>query len=52
MLASPVPTQMVLGWESGIANAPIDIVGISSKMGSQVTPVLVVFHKPPVAVPM
>ena len=51
MLASPVPAQTMFGSESATARSPIDIVGMSSKMGSQVVPALTVLKMPPVAAP-
>ncbi len=50
MLASPVPTQTTFGSDSATARSPIDIVGMSSKMGSQVVPAFTVLKTPPVAV--
>ncbi len=51
MLASPVPAQTMFGSDPATARSPIDIVGMSSKMGSQVVPALTVLKMPPVAAP-
>jgi hypothetical protein len=51
MLASPVPTQTMSGSDSEMAMSPMDNVGMSSKIGSQVVPAFAVFHRPPVAAP-
>ncbi len=51
MLASPVPTQTMFGSDSATARSPIESVGMSSKMGSQVVPAFTVLKTPPVAAP-
>src|SRR6185369_9105223 len=44
---SPVPTQTTSGLLGASAMSPIESVPWRSKIGFQVTPPLVVFHKPP-----
>src|SRR5438477_906019 len=51
LLGSPVPTQTIDGSEVAISITPIDDTPSLSKSGSQVLPLLVVFHMPPEAVP-
>jgi hypothetical protein len=50
-LASPLPTQTVLGLFSSITTAPIEYVPSFWKMGVKVMPPFVVFHTPPDATP-
>src|SRR5258705_11884436 len=47
--ASPVPTQITLGFVGSMAIAPIDWTGCRSKTGLNVVPPLTVFHTPPLA---
>src|SRR5436189_2695899 len=51
LLGSPVPTQTIDGSDGAIAISPIVDTPSLSKIGSQVVPLLVVFHTPPEAVP-
>ena len=51
LLGSPVPTQTIDGSDGAIAISPIVETPSLSKIGSQVVPLLVVFHTPPEAVP-
>src|SRR5205807_1247391 len=51
LLGSPVPTQTIDGSDGAIAISPIVDTPSLSKIGSQVVPLLVVFHTPPGAVP-
>ena len=48
---SPVPTQIISGFDCSIARAPIEAVFSLSKIGFQEIPPLFDFHKPPDAVP-
>src|SRR5690242_3902626 len=49
--ASPVPTQMLLGFEGSIAIEPIDCTGCLSNTGLNVMPPSLDFHTPPEAAP-
>ena len=49
LLASPVPTQMMSGFDGATATAPTDPVRTESNIGAHVTPALVVLQTPPVA---
>src|SRR5947209_6260256 len=48
---SPVPTQIVRGFDGSIAIAPIDWTGCLSKTGLNVVPPSCDFHTPPLAAP-
>ena len=50
MLASPVPIQMMSGFDGARATSPMAIDGPSSKIGSQVVPSFTVRHRPAEAV--
>ena len=47
MFASPVPTQMISGFDGAMAISPIDDVLCLSNIGSHVVPPFSVFHTPP-----
>jgi hypothetical protein len=47
--ASPVPTQMMSGLEGASAAWPIETALLSGRTDSNVVPLFVVFHRPPVA---
>ncbi len=49
--ASPVPTQIVLGFVGSIVIAPIDCTGILSNTGLNVVPLSSERHTPPDAAP-
>src|SRR5262245_52115056 len=51
LFGSPVPTQTMFGSDWQTARSPIEDVEEVSKIGSQVVPLLTVFHTPPVAHP-
>src|SRR5271165_7378058 len=51
LFASPVPTQTMEGSEGAVAMSPIVETPSLSNTGSQVVPLLVVFHTPPDATP-
>jgi hypothetical protein len=46
--ASPVPTQTILAFEGATVTSPIVSLLCASNTGSNVVPLLVVFHTPPV----
>ena len=48
---SPVPTQIVFGFEGSMVTAPIDCTGWSSNTGLNVVPPSVDFQTPPLAAP-
>src|SRR5689334_15234109 len=48
---SPVPTQIVLGFDGSIVIAPIDCTGCLSNTGRNVVPPSIDFHTPPDAAP-
>src|SRR3982750_1101803 len=48
---SPVPTQIVLGFDGSIAIAPIDCTGCLSNTGLNVVPPSCDFQTPPLAAP-
>src|ERR1700722_17971924 len=50
--ASPVPTQMTLGFCGSMAIAPMDCAVCLSKTGLKVVPPLTDFQTPPLAAPM
>jgi len=51
VFASPVPIHTVVGAEGATATAPIDIMALTpSKTGANETPLLLLFHSPPLAV--
>src|SRR3990172_470485 len=50
LFCSPVPAQITSGLDGEIATSPKVLTGCPSKIGVQVVPLLVVFHKPPDAV--
>ena len=52
LLASPVPTQIVLGFLRSIVTVPIEYEPSFWKTGVKVVPALVVFQTPPDATPM
>src|SRR6185503_355320 len=52
LFASPVPTQIVLGFFLSIVTVPIEYDPSFWKTGEKVMPALVVFHTPPEATPM
>src|SRR2546430_6156149 len=49
--ASPVPTQITLGFFGSIVTAPIDWTACLSNTGLKVVPALTDFHTPPLAAP-
>src|SRR5690349_8718470 len=49
--ASPVPTQIVRGFDGSIVIAPIDCTGCLSNTGRNVVPPSIDFHTPPDAAP-
>src|SRR2546422_11630292 len=49
--ASPLPTQITLGFFGSIVIAPIDWTACLSNTGLKVVPPLTDFHKPPLAAP-
>src|SRR5882757_5317553 len=51
LLGSPVPTHTTAGSDGAMAMSPIVETLSLSNIGSQVVPLLVVFHTPPEAVP-
>src|SRR5215471_14842546 len=51
LFGSPVPTQTTDGSEGAMAMSPIVDTASLSNTGSQVVPLLVVFHTPPEATP-
>ena len=50
LFASPVPTHTTSEFDGATATAPTEPVRTESNTGAQVTPALVDFHTPPVAV--
>ena len=50
LFGSPVPTHTTSEFDGATATAPTEPVRTESKTGAQVTPALVDFHTPPVAV--
>ena len=51
-LASPVPTQTMLGFDLAIATSPMATVDCLSNRMSKVVPLLTVFNRPPPPVAM
>jgi hypothetical protein len=47
VVCSPVPTQTIFGSVAATAISPIEITGWSSKIGSQLMPLLADFQRPP-----
>src|SRR5258708_21883576 len=49
VFGSPVAAQTMFVSEGAIASMPMEMIGLSSKTGRQVTPLFVVFQMPPAA---